>query len=112
MFAGGFKIMKRNVEYDDFSKKVTLASGILCSLCPCGNPSEQQILEACRRVELPVVAADDSLVTDSYVCDPVRFAVFVNAYKPRLRTEVTMQVMIDRAWCWLEKQRRQSLNFG
>ena len=84
---------------EDFSKKVTLASGILRSLCTSGDPTESQVLEAAQRVNLLIFDP-----RDSYVVDPVRFAIVVCAYRPRLRAGMTIEVMIERAWKCFEKQ--------
>lgn len=86
------------MELDVFTSKVREAARVLLGLCSDGEPSEEEVLEATKGVGLHVFAN-----SKSFVGDPVRFAVFVEAYQPRVRPGVTVDQVIEKAWEWHEK---------
>jgi len=88
------------MDFDVFSSKVALAAGALRSLCSTGNPTEDQVKEVARRVELPVTWENSN-----YVADPVRLVIVVKAYNVPLTVGVTIDQAVERAWRWLTTER-------
>ena len=92
------------MNFDMFKRKVHTASGFLRVACPHGDPSEDQVREATKSANLPMMFEEDSFVIDS-----VRFAVFVSAYRPPMRAGMTIDLMLENAYvAW----RRHQLETG
>ncbi len=58
-----------------FLERITRAAGNLHRICPSASPSENQIRQVVRDVGLPLSSEDNT-----FIVDPIRTAVVVNAY--------------------------------
>lgn len=85
------------MELTEFSGKVERAANLLRVLCSDGEPSEEQVKHATMSAGLPVWRP-----RVSYMADPVRFAVFMAAYKPYTVDKRAKQ--LEAAHKWREAQ--------
>lgn len=90
------------MELEMFAGKILIAASRLISICSMADASEEQVKQVTAGVSLPV-----TFENDSYTVDPVRMAVVIVAYRPRLRTGTTIETVVERAWQWLENKRKE-----
>ena len=83
------------LDFEKYSRKVKAAALKLRAACSTGDPTEEQVREATRSVDLPV-----TFESDSFVADPVRNAVFVAAYNPRLKAGWDIDKVIEHTYSW------------
>lgn len=92
------------MNFEMFKSKVQLGADFLRSACKHGDPSEEEVTEATTAVGLPV-----TFEGDSFVMDPVRFAVFTTAYRrSNITCGVGIESVIKQGFVWMKRHQLET----